>query len=861
MFTTRKYRRLLQSALIALIGFGLTWLLTLLPSLNERAIAVFPISKTTAQIQSEQRSADKLTQLGWQQFHQGDVTAALQTWQDATRKYRQAKDETGTVGSLVNESLALRSLGFYPRACSTILNALNLSQNLCPPIGIASSAAIPEVLAQLKQQPVTQVRILALRSLGTTLRQIGNLAASEAILNQALSSAQTAAKQDIPSLLLSLAITEQAQVKQAQVRYDLAEDYDRELIELETIETNLKNAIAHYQQAASTSKATSNIQLQSALNLLRLSRDVDQWLTIYQAFATPGLQTLRKNLISQRPQLIEKIESTSLEPLPVVEVIQAQLHYSETLLQFLSTPNLMSGLSTSSKIAGTIRDRAQTALKQAQTIRDRRHQSLALGILARLDYQTNQFQSAQSTATQALSLSQSISAWDLSYQWRYLLAQLAQKQRNSAKAIENYRAAIVNLNQVREALSGGNLDLQLSFRDKIEPVYREYLQLLLNQSNPDLKAAIAINNQLQITELENFLRCGKLDLVPLSQISTSKSETIIYVLKLLDRYEVIVQSANRSLQHFPIGARSLQDNVNNLLRVLQNEEFSQLAEGEFLPDAQRLYRLLIAPIKRALPNQGTLVFVLDSTLQNIPMSLLHDGESYLIERYSVSTIPGAQMRSPQPIGNKQLRALIAGLSQRSPSLNAPGSPPRLLPLPQVKEEVEQIRQSIPNSVVLLDRAFTSRQFQQALQQERLPILHISTHGRYSSIPENTVLLAWDRPLNLPQLNQTLRSLSESGQPNLELLVLSACETARGDRRSTLGLAGIATQAGARSTIASLWLVDSQSTAELMRIFYQALSKGQSKAEALRTAQLTLLSTSTYRHPYFWSSFLLIGSWL
>lgn len=860
MFINRKYHRLLQSLLLTLIGFGLAWALASLPNLIDRANALSTF-QGVAQIRPEQQSAEQLTQLGWQQFHRGEITAALETWRLATQKYRQTKDETGTIGSLVNESLALRSLGFYPRACSTLLNALNLSQNLCPPVGIASSSTIPEVLSQLKQQPASQVRILALRSLGTTLRQIGNLSASEMMLNQALSSAQTVANQDIPSLLLSLAITEQAQVKQAQVRYDLAEDYDREVIELETIETNLENAIAHYQQAANSSQANATIQLQSALNLLRLSRDIDQWVTRYQTFTTPKLQALQKNLASERPQLIEEIESMSLEALPAVEAIQAHLHYGETLLQFLSTPNLMIGLPASSKMADTTRDRAQTALQLARKIGDQRHQSLALGILARLNYQTNRLEAAQSTAMEALNLAQSISAWDLSYQWRYLLAQLAQKQRNSTKAIEHYRAAIVNLNQVREMLSGGNLELQLSFRDKIEPVYREYLQLLLDQPNPDLKSAIAINSQLQITELENFLRCGKLDLVPLNQVPTSKNEPIIYVLKLIDHYEVIVQLANRSLKHFSIEARSLQSTVTNLLRVLQNEEFPQFAEAEFLPDAQKLYRLLIAPIRRDLPPQGTLVFVLDSTLQNVPMSLLHDGETYLIQHYGISVIPGAQMRSPQPMNPGQLKALIAGLSQKSPSLNSPEAPPRLLPLPQVKQEVEQIRASIQNAIVLLDQEFTSDRFQQSVQQERLPILHVSTHGQYSSIPENTVLLAWDRPLNLPQLNQTLKGLSEMGQPSLELLVLSACETARGDRRSTLGLAGIATQAGARSTIGSLWLVDSQSTAELMRVFYQALNRGQSKAEALRTAQLALLNTSTYRHPYFWASFLLIGSWL
>jgi CHAT domain-containing protein len=94
-----------------------------------------------------------------------------------------------------------------------------------------------------------------------------------------------------------------------------------------------------------------------------------------------------------------------------------------------------------------------------------------------------------------------------------------------------------------------------------------------------------------------------------------------------------------------------------------------------------------------------------------------------------------------------------------------------------------------------------------------------------------------------------------------LLVLSACQTAKGDKRSALGIAGVAVQAGARSTLASLWLVEAKSTAQLMGEFYQGLSHGMSKAEALRQAQLNLLSQPKFQHPYFWSPFVLVGSWL
>jgi len=99
---------------------------------------------------------------------------------------------------------------------------------------------------------------------------------------------------------------------------------------------------------------------------------------------------------------------------------------------------------------------------------------------------------------------------------------------------------------------------------------------------------------------------------------------------------------------------------------------------------------------------------------------------------------------------------------------------------------------------------------------------------------------------------------------LELLVLSACETAAGDNRSALGLAGVAVRSGARSTVATLWRVDDQATATLISEFYNQLVKanqtGISKAEALRRAQLTILKKPEYQSPYYWGAYVLLGNW-
>jgi CHAT domain-containing protein len=208
-----------------------------------------------------------------------------------------------------------------------------------------------------------------------------------------------------------------------------------------------------------------------------------------------------------------------------------------------------------------------------------------------------------------------------------------------------------------------------------------------------------------------------------------------------------------------------------------------------------------------------------------------------------------------------MQAFIAGLSIPSPSLNDINAPVDASPLPQVRAEVEDVKKLTKSSFALLDKEFTSKNFIDKITNTNFPIIHISTHGQFSSDPLRTGFLAYDRQINIVEFDSLLRNKTRSNSQMVELLVLSACQTAKGNTRSVLGIAGVAVQAGARSTVASLWLVEAESTAMLMHEFYRGLNNGLSKAEALRQAQLSLKSNPKYSHPYFWAPFILVGSWL
>jgi CHAT domain-containing protein len=248
----------------------------------------------------------------------------------------------------------------------------------------------------------------------------------------------------------------------------------------------------------------------------------------------------------------------------------------------------------------------------------------------------------------------------------------------------------------------------------------------------------------------------------------------------------------------------------------------------------------------------TLVFVLDGSLRNIPMAALYDGKQYLVENYSIALAPGLQMVDPRPLKQEQLKALTAGLTQARLGFSA---------LPNVERELEQIKSEVP-SQVLLNQQFTSTAFQNQVNSRSFPVVHLATHGVFSSNADKTFILAWDKPIKVNELNNLLRTRDQSRPDTIELLVLSACQTAKGDTRAALGLAGVAVRAGARSTVASLWSINDESTALLMSQFYQELAnQSLSKAEALRRAQLALLKNPQYQRPLFWAPYVLIGNWL
>ncbi|MEM6755342.1 MAG: CHAT domain-containing protein, partial [Cyanobacteria bacterium P01_C01_bin.38] len=414
---------------------------------------------------------------------------------------------------------------------------------------------------------------------------------------------------------------------------------------------------------------------------------------------------------------------------------------------------------------------------------------------------------------------------------------------------------------VRDDLLSINSDVQFSFRDNVEPVYRQLVNLLLtnteNGSLPqnNLTSAINLIDSLQLAELENFLRCNLASVARQQNTQVGQNAAFIYPIVLEDRLEVVYKLPGKSFKSYSnsVTRNQVENTADKLRRAIAKRDTETANEY-----SQTVYQWLIKPLEKELAeNQAleTIIFVLDSELRNIPMAVLYDqnNKEYLVEKkYALSVLPTSQLFNLRPSSEK-LKILAGGISEalevenlKFEAINA-------------KDELSQISE-LASTQSLLDRQFNQKALQQKLQNQDFSVLHLATHGNFSSDPEQTYILAYDQLLRPNDINRLLGG--DNQQSRIELLVLSACQTASGDNRATLGLAGLAVRAGADSTLATLWKVNDEFTIKLIKRFYQELSSGVSKAEALHRAQKALVFTGKYRNePYDWGAYILVGNWM
>jgi CHAT domain-containing protein len=826
-------------------------------------------SASVANIQNISTEAANLTQQGTVFMLEGNASAALQVWKKASKLYQTLDQDEAVSGSLLNVAIAQQGLGQYGQACNTLTQVMRLNARVCDvnQRDTLSHNNLKQSLSRTRHLTAS-IDALGLRLLGEVLRQTGSLENSTIVLEKALQlDAQTPASK--AKTLLSYGNTQRTLYRRDQLRYQLSSAQTLEIAALNQVQDRIRTALDAYQGVINLRETPPETRLMAHINQLGLIADFLQWGKENKTnnLEVPNLQQYQSLLQQKLSSSLVAIKTANFSVIPGLLSVYAKVNVADSL-STVSQLRQTSLSPTDASLLGWAIQLTQEAQQTAGTIGNRSAESYALGTLGKLYQQTEQFTLQETALQRALALSQSVQASDISYQWQYALGQLYARDGDFKAAITAYEAAINSVTSTRKDLLQLDSDIQFRFHDQVEPIYRDYLKLLLSSPKPDLQQVVQANEQRQVVELESYLQCSLLGLETVSALAKNGSfPTTIYILELDDQIAAIVRTPDGRL-HRPDrspDSQEVQNQSENLQRILRSPDAPNISELIFQDYAQRLYEQLIRPLEPFLPQPNEpLIFVVDNAFQTTPITMLHDGDHYLIERYSIATAINAQLRPPQRLKANQFRGLIAGLSKEGPSFRDSALPAGLTALSEVKQEVKEISFKLGTSTTLLDEQFTTNAFTQQVEESSFPIIHLSTHGQFSSDPKQTYLLAWDKPINQIDIERLLRGLSDN-QKSLELLVLSACETALGDHRSALGIAGIAAQAGARTTVASLWAVEDISTAELMKNFYRNLrslnAQSPTKAEALRQAQLSLLKSEDYRHPYYWAPFIVVGSWL
>jgi len=463
---------------------------------------------------------------------------------------------------------------------------------------------------------------------------------------------------------------------------------------------------------------------------------------------------------------------------------------------------------------------------------------------------------ALALSERAAFLASASQAYESAYLWQWQAARIYNKQAQVTEAIKSYNDAILTLENVRQELITGS---PFTFHQKVQPLFTELSDLLLTtartaggaEKQSYLKNVQNILEQAKSAELQDYFQNDCVipdESVNLDQIEAATA--VIYPVILPDRVEVLVNVRDQVHQFVSrIEAGDLKDLVNEFRDQLQVD----FGDEEYLEIGEELYDLLFAQVEDLFSENkiNTLLVIPDGVLRTIPMAAVYDGEAFMVQRFAIATTPGISLTLPKPLNVENSNFFAGGISEAVQGY---------VGLPGVPRELQNLEATYGASV-LRDTNFKRDDLKEQLTSADYSIVHIATHGHFDSNPQESYLLTYDDKLTMDLLEESIGNRKNVGEP-LELLVLSACETAAGDSRAALGLAGVALKAGARSAVATLWQISDAATVEIIDTFYEYTAKeGVTKARAMQLAQIRLIEQPRFQHPTDWAPFLMIGNWL
>ena len=548
-------------------------------------------------------------------------------------------------------------------------------------------------------------------------------------------------------------------------------------------------------------------------------------------------------------------------------------------------------------------DLLNQSVLSSNNLKDTRLQSYSNGALGHFWECSQDNQKAlKYTQTAIITADSKLSAKDSLYLWEWQAGRILDKQNQKQKAIASYQRAFDTLEDIRSNILTAERDVQFDFRDVVRPLYRTLAQSRIElldtgaiseeRRTKELSEVVNTIDALKLAELQNYFGndciLSGLNPKPVGELLednsvTFKNTAFLSSIILDDKAGILLQLPNQTPKFKWIkdpnqpGTSKIISRVK-LEETIKNFRKSLIRGKEELDNtrydvkyATQLYDWIIRPMLSDIKPDGvkTLVFIQDGFLRSIPMAALYDSQQkkYLIETYAVATTPSLRLTAPKRRDRSTQKALILGLTKEA-TIDGKSFPA----LTSVKSEVNAVKSIFPNSIDLMDEKFIPKTFQNNLEKTTYPIVHVASHAQFGIIPEDTFIITGNNEkLTISQLENSLQNLSNKSD-SVELLALTACETAAGDDRVTLGLAGVALQVGVKSAIASLWSVDDESTSQLVKEFYTNYrNAGMSIAQALQKAQIKMINAkklppseginSTYDNPAYWAPIIVIGNWL
>lgn len=789
----------------------------------------------------------------------GRTSEEITSWEAAIATVQTLGDRQKLGRLMTEQAQAYSRLGQHRRAIAILCGTVP-SEGACK---TNSALQLAETLGDSLGQ------VTALGSLGEAYRSSGNIDIAQTYLQQGYTLSRDVGATALEAALLNgLGNTS---VNLALVNYRRADEAkERGALEAESLRADAEKfnnqAIDYFQTSytLATDQADNATELYTLLNLIPAYERAGEMAAVrrYRDLAMAKL----KQLPNSKAKAFAAIKLADLlEPL---NIRQSQLLLSRQPL------------------SPTTETEATALLEQALAIGhatdNPRITSFALGRLGNLDERAKRYDVAvEKTQKARLAADQDRAAQDSLYLWEWQLGRIYKAQGKQHEANQAYGQAVTLLEDIRSDILSANRDLQFDFRDTVEPIYRQYAdlsltavpkQVTLNRGElafAELEKALTTLDSLKVAELQSYF-ANDCVIVP-AQVRADEvgqsSATAVLSTALSDNGLTVIMSlpnGGRKIVQVPVLADAVEFKVNEFRRNLE------LGSRDYhfqYGAAQQLYQWLIAPFADDLKDVETLVFVNDGLLRSVPMAALHDGNQFLIETFAIATTPSLTLTTPEKLERRSLSALLLGVSAPSEVPQRPFSP-----LPAVERELDLLSKQLPSTKTLLNDEFSIAALQKALTEKDYRILHMATHGTFGFTPEDNFVVIgakddtgqYNETLTISELDRLIRNVNDPTREPIELLTLTACDTAIGGNRSTLGLAGVAIRAGVRSAIATLWSVSDESTPEIVDHFYEQLQTPElTKAEALRAAQLAMLQSGDIvkAHPYRWAPFILIGNWL